>query len=228
MSNLGNKDKRKLKSLKKSAQKEYDGKNKLLNKLSKRSFACQKDAELETEKFLKDHSLNYHEIDWNIEAKEEKVKRKKRGRPKKGEIIPTQTHYYLSGSLKLDEENYAFERELCGLFVLITTLMDTEKYPAERILKEYKGQRNVERIFKFIKDPSWVGSFCVKTPERLTAMGYILLMTAVIYTLWERRVRKALAGEDVEPIRGLNRQKTKKPTTYALQSVLSGILVSPK
>ena len=35
----------------------------------------------------------------------------------------------------------------------------------------------------------------------------------------------ALAAKDEKPIKGLNRQKTKKPTSYALQTVLSGILV---
>jgi hypothetical protein len=83
----------------------------------------------------------------------------------------------------------------------------------------------VERIFKFIKNPSWVGSFCLKKPERVAALGYILFMAAVIYTLGERRVRMALDNEDTELIEGLNRQKTKTPTAYALEVVLNPILV---
>ena len=125
----------------------------------------------------------------------------------------------------MDNESYTMERELCGQYVLITTLMDTQSHPARSILERYKGQGNVERIFRFIKNPSWVGSFCLKKPERIAALGYILLMAAVIYTLWERRVRKALSEKGVEPIRGLNKQKTKKPTSYALQVVLKPILV---
>ena len=213
------KDKRKLKALDKAVQREYQEKTKALNKLAKRPFICQKDAEMEAERFK---DLYYYDVDWSIEARGEKVKREKKGRPKKGEVT-TQTRYYLCGSLKLNEKRYVLEQELCGLFVLITSLMDTEEYPAEKILKEYKGQMNVERIFKFIKNPAWVGSFCLKTPERLTALGYLLLMAAVIYTLWERRVRQAL--KDAEPIRGLNQKKTRKPTAYALQTVLSAILV---
>ncbi len=83
----------------------------------------------------------------------------------------------------------------------------------------------MDRIFRFIKNPSWVGSFCLKKPERVAALGYILFMAAVIYTLWERRVRMALDNEDSEPIEGLNRQKTKRPTAYALEVVLNPILV---
>ena len=106
--------------------------------------------------------------------------------------------------------------------------MDINEYSAKAILERYKGQGNVERIFKFIKNPAWIGAFCLKKPERLAALGYVLLMAAIIYTLWERRVRMELAKENVLPIEGLNKRKTKKPTTYALQTVLSSILVLSK
>jgi transposase len=220
-----NKDKRKLKPLDKAVKRESDIVKKRLKKLSKRPFACEKDAKIEIEKFLEKHPLRLHQIQWKIEPREEKVKRKKRGRPKKGESNKVCTNYYLSGSFKDDKKAYDLERELCGQFVLLTTLMDTEKYPAKIILERYKGQGNVERIFRFIKNPSWVGSFCLKKNERIAALGYILLIAAVIYTLWERKVRKSLAKDGVEPIEGLNKQKTKRPTTYALQVVLKPILV---
>lgn len=219
------KDKRKLKALDKAVNREYDKNVKRFEKLDKRPFACEKDAEIEAKKFQKKHSPKLHHIDWKIEVKEEKVKRKKRGRPKKNEMIKFQTNYYLSGSQRLDDVAYEMERELCGQYVLITSLKDTEKDPAKTILDKYKGQYYVERIFKFIKNPSWVGSFCLKKPERVTALGYILFMAAIIYTLWERRVRMALDNDDVEPIEGLNRQKTKRPTAYALEVVLNPILV---
>ena len=219
------KDKRKLRALDKSVNKESKKQMKRFEKLAKRPFACRKDAEIEVETYLEKHSPKLHIIDWKIEAKEEKVKRKKRGRPKKNETVKTHTNYYLSGSLKLDEDAYASKRELCGQYILITTLKDIEKYPARTILKRYKGQYYVERIFKFIKDPSWVGSFCLKKPERIAALGYVLFIAAIIYTLWERRVRMALNDHDVEPIAGLNRKKTKRPTAYALEVVLNPILV---
>lgn len=218
-------DKRKLKTLDRGVKREREKTVKELKKLNKRPFACSMDAEIETKKFLNDTNIKYHNIDWKIEAKKEKVKRKKRGRLPKGESIPYRTNYYLSGELKKDKITYAREQELCGLFVLITTLLNVEKYSSKTILEKYKGQGNVERIFRFIKNPAWIGAFCLKKPERLAALGYILLMAAMVYTLWERRVRKALAVDGVEPIRGLNRQKTEKPTTYALQTVLSSILV---
>ena len=111
------------------------------------------------------------------------------------------------------------------MFVLITTLKDVQEYPGRYILEQYKGQYDVERIFRFIKNPAWVGAFCLKKNERLAALGYVLLMAAIVYTLWERRVRRALANDNQKPIEGLNRKKTRKPTAYALQTIFSGILV---
>jgi len=219
------KDKRKIRALDKAVNNECNKNMERFEKLSKRPFACKKDAEIEMKNFQKKHSPKFHQIDWKIEVREEKMKRKKRGRPKKNEAIRFQINYYLSGSLRLDDDAYVTERELCGQYVLITSLKDSKKEPARTILEKYKGQYYVERIFKFIKDPSWVGSFCLNKPERIAALGYVLFIAAIIYTLWERRVRMALDNEDIEPIDGLNRQKTKRPTSYALEVVLNQILV---
>ncbi len=219
------KDKRKTKAVKRHLKKEFDLNSKLIQKLLKRRFACREDAYLEIERHNPSFSMDYHNIEWDIEERTEAVRRAKRGRPKKGDVRQFRTGYYLRGRLVVREDavNNALER--CGMFVLITTLMDAKKYPARLILEKYKGQGNVERIFRFLKNPAWVGAFCLKKEERLASLGYVLLMAAVIYTLWERRVRMALAAKDEKPIEGLNRQKTRKPTSYALQTVLSGILV---
>lgn len=136
-----------------------------------------------------------------------------------------QTNYYLIGALIENKDAINNDTDDSGLFVLITTLMDIQQYPARTLLERYKGQGNIERIFRFLKNPTWVGAMCLKKPERLAALGYVLLMAAIIYTLWERRVRRALASPEEKPIEGLNRQKTKKPTSYALQVVLGAILV---
>lgn len=219
------KDQRKLKALAKAVKKEFTQAKKALRELRKRPFACAKDAEIEAEKHLKDHPLDYHTINWNIEVKEEREKRKNRGRPKKGAVIPIHTIHYLSGKLAFDSQPYTIAIECCGLFVLITTLRDVEKDPCKTILERYKGQGSVERIFRFIKNPIWLGAFCLKKPERIAALGYVLLIAALVYVLWERRVRNALSAPEAVPIEGLNRKKTIRPTTYALQSVLTPILV---
>lgn len=219
------KDQRKLKALDRTVLHDHNTTAKELTTLSKRPFACRQDAEIETEKFHRKHTMQYHQVNWTITETQKPTKRKQRGRPKKTETIPTMTRYYLTGELSRDDAIYKQERELCGLFVLITSLQDATKHSAQTILERYKGQGTIERIFKFIKNPSWIGSFCLKKPERLTALGYVLLLAAMIYTLWERRVRNALAEQGTMPIQGLDKKKTNKPTTYALQTILTPILI---
>lgn len=219
------KDQRKLKALDHSVQQDYTNASKVLTVLSKRPFACKQDAEIEIEKLRTKPKILYHQITWTITEIQEHAKRNKRGRPKKTETISTQTRYHLTGELRRDDTAYEQERELCGLFVLITSLKDVAQHPARTVLERYKGQGTIERIFKFIKNPSWIGSFCLKKPERLTALGYVLLIAAMIYTLWERRVRNKLTNKDTKPIEGLNKKKTTKPTTFALQNALTSIMV---
>ncbi len=219
------KDKRKLKTLDRAVEREYKTVAKDLLELRKRPFACKRDAEIEKERFLKEHMVKYHITDWEIEERTEKVKRKGRGRPRNDEKTLSEMNHYLSGKVQCNDQMYMMDRELCGLFVLITSLEDVKKHSSRYILERYKGQGTVERIFKFIMNPSWVGSFCLKKPERIAALGYLLLIAALIYTLWERRVRKALSDPNVAPIDGLNQQKTRTPTTFALQKVMSSILI---
>ena len=65
----------------------------------------------------------------------------------------------------------------------------------------------------------------MNNPERIVSFGYILLMAAQVYTILERVVRKNLENPDEDPVEGLNRQNTKRPTSYAIEYVLSAILV---
>jgi len=134
------KDKRKLKALDRAVKREHTALTKTLEELKKRPFACKRDAESEVDKFLKEYDVKSHIIDWEIEEKTERAKREKRGRPKNGEKIQTQTNHYLNGSLRLDNEAYEIERDVCGLFVLITSLMDVKKRSSKDILQRYKGQ----------------------------------------------------------------------------------------
>src|SRR5665811_915370 len=218
-------DKRKLKTLNSKIEKEKLELIKKAQEESKREFFCEEDARAEIDKFLKKNKSKFHTIASEIIEVEKTIKRNKRERLKNGEI-PSKERRFL---VKIDpgQDVTACNRELerCGLFVLITTLKDMEKYPDRKILSQYKGQQAVENIFKFIKDPTLVGAYCLKNHERIVAFVYILLIAAQVYTILERIVRKNLENPDEEPMEGLNRQKTKRPTAYAIEYVLSAILV---
>ena len=218
-------DKRKLKTLNSKIEKEKLELVKKAQEESKREFFCEADARAEIDKFLKKNKSKFHTIASEIIEVEKTIKRNKRGRLKNGEIPSKERRFLVKIEPGQDVTACNREQERCGLFVLITTLKDMEKYLDREILSQYKGQQAVENIFKFIKDPTLVGAYCLKNPERIVAFGYILLMAAQVYTILERIVRKNLENPDEEPVEGLNRQKTKRPTAYAIEYVLSAILV---
>jgi len=124
-----------------------------------------------------------------------------------------------------DPERIAAARERCGLFVLITTLLDQAAYPPATLLAEYKEQHLAERMHSFLKDPLAVGAFCLKKPERVIALGYVLLIAAMVHTLLERQVRQALANVEQTPIEGLDHRPTRRPTTWAIFTALKAILI---
>ena len=68
-------------------------------------------------------------------------------------------------------------------------------------------QGSIERRFAFMKDPEIVDSFFVKKPERVEALGYVLLMVCLLFSVLERRVRQA-----GEPLPTLSRGDLPNPT----------------
>jgi hypothetical protein len=58
------------------------------------------------------------------------------------------------------------------------------------LLEEYKWQGSVERRFAFCKDPEIVDAFFVKKPERVLALGYVLVLVCLVFSVLERRVRR--------------------------------------
>lgn len=134
------------------------------------------------------------------------------GGPGRGERPPTATWYRLRVTLVPNKGAQQQAREYCGLFVLITSLLDRDRYPARHLLDTYKGQHTAEQALRFIKSPAWVGAYCLKKPERVAALGYVVLLAAIVYTLLERQVCHALAEPSQPSVRGLDNKPTRRPT----------------
>jgi len=218
-------DERHLKTLERTLAREVKQYQKLVEAIGPKSFTERAAAEAELTYMLRTWSATYHRLTGEVESYERQLPRSHRGRPRLGEAPPTATHYRLRLTLTPDEAAQQQARERCGLFVLITSLRDRERYPARHLLSEYKGQQTAERALGFIKSPLWVGAFCLKKPERVAAFGYVVLLAAIVYTLLERQVRCALAEPEQPPLSGLDNKPTKQPTAYAVQVTLSPILV---
>ena len=104
------------------------------------------------------------------------------------------------------------------------------KFRFERMLMQRHLQVNMFRLisstelrFKFLKDPMFVDSLFLKTPERIEALGYVLLIALFIYMTLEERIRTAVQQQNIrlQPVRGWH---TRKPTAKQVILMLEHIV----
>ena len=198
---------------------------KALAEIEQQTFEQEEDAQAYRTTFLARKKLRYHQVTSIVEPEEVELPYSRPGRPPKGATRPTAIRYRLRLTPICDLATFRQACQSHGKFVLITSLRDRQRRPARDILAEYKEQHTAERAFRFIKDPTWVGAFCLKKPERIVAFAYVLLMAAMLYTLLERQVRQRLQMPDEKPVLGLDNRPTKQPTAYAIKTILAPILI---
>jgi transposase len=80
-----------------------------------------------------------------------------------------------------------------GRFILATNDMNTNAYPDSEILADYKKQQNVERGFRFIKDPWFrVDSIFLKSPKRIQALMMVMTLCLLVYNVAQYKLRESL------------------------------------
>lgn len=192
--------------------------------LSGQEFACTKEAQKAWEKFEHTNRKSSFPISSIIESHTRPKRRDKRGRPNKNEIQETETVYTLKVEIASVPPDIIEEKEQrMGYFVLATNHSDASELPAEQVLREYKQQNSVGLRFKFLKDPMFVDSLFLKTPERIEALGYVLLIALFIYMTLEERIRTAVQQKNIriQPVRGWH---TSKPTAKQVILMLEHIV----
>jgi len=151
-----------------------------------------------------------------------------RGRPpKNGERRVAKTRYVLEGILVEREGEVERLQQAAGCFVLLTnvpTAGEMAHTPLE-VLAAYKEQHGIERNFAFLKDPLIVNDLFLKRPERIEALGFILLASLLTWNLMEHVMREHLrrAGATIS---GWDRKPTSTPTTFMMTTKFKGLLVA--
>ena len=119
-------------------------------------------------------------------------------------------------------------REEAGCFVLMSNVPKASEqeggYDSCATLQAYKEQHGIERNFGFLKDPAIVDSLFLDTPERLEALGLILLTALLIWRLMERTMRQSVEEND-EPVAGWDHKPTRHPTSFMMTTKFSGVMV---
>lgn len=215
-------DERKTKTMERQLQAEQKQLLSDAAELARRRFACSADAQAASDIWLKTRADTWHNLTTSVETVRERLKQDHRGRPRKDEQ-PAWSDYYRVQVTVGDRDHQRVRAELQrrSAFVLITTL-SADEFPAHQLLTEYKQQISLEQRFHFVKDPAFVDAFFLHKPERVEALGYVLLMACLVFSLLERRVRRA-----GKPLDTPSRGKLDNPTGFEILHHMRGAIVVP-
>ena len=165
---------------------------KQFQKLCKKVFAWQQDAEQALADFCSRISVLRIE---NGETIAKPVFSGK-GRPKKGQA-PDSIDYLLTGQAVTCLNKVAKANEQSGIFILATNDISDELDMAG-LLAAYKSQQTVERGFRFLKSPDFmVSSLFLKKPERIEALLMIMTCSLMVYAALEHRIRQSLRQKEL-------------------------------
>ena len=178
---------------------------KALKELKKVKFACEEDARAALERWKKENPYCLLE---DIEISTITTKENgKRGRPRKDEKLIV--HYVVDAKAVRNEEIALDEKEYQGRFIIASNDLNLD---AEEMLENYKNQSKVEKGFRFIKDKSFrVSEVYLKKPQRIEALSMIMVLTLMIYSVAEWKLREKLK-ETGETVPDQLKKQTQKPT----------------
>lgn len=173
-------------------------------KLSRQQFACQQDAELALHSFQAEHpclsTISSQLISHKHYAKA--------GRPQSKQQASSLS-YSLSAcfAMSLVEHQQTITRKSC--FMLASNQLDLSDL---EILEGYKGQKYVERGFRFIKDPIFlISTIFLKKPERVMALLMVMTVCLLVYAALDYRIQAVLKHNCVS-VPDQKRKPTSRPT----------------
>lgn len=179
-----------IKQVDKRVKKAVDFVEKQVFHFQARRFACADDAVADLQilaKKWKYHSVKSYQI---VEHQAFEGK----GRPKKGQE-PTKIEYQVIAEFETDLNKINLEKSKEGHYV-IGGNTDAKELSDEEVIAAYKQQQQVERGFRFLKDPLFfASSLFLKNPKRIMALLMVMLLSLLVYGIAERRMRACLAEQ---------------------------------
>jgi len=212
-------EQRRKKKIDRETKKDLEKAKKIKRELTDTKYFCKKDAEVAAEKV---HHPKYHKLKTSIEEK----KIYKRGRPKNSKKEVAAVRYILKCNIIVDDKLVEDLKEEAGCFVLISNISASQRTAGD-ILKIYKEQHGIEKNFGFLKDPLIVNDLFLKKTERIEALGFILVMSLLIWRLAERCIRKYIKEEGIT-ITGWDKKQTDRPTTFMMSTKFCSVHILRK
>jgi transposase len=189
---------------------------------ARQEYFCHADAEAAAAK-LRALPSAYHWVE--VEVQERPKYGPGRPSPKYPRVIKT-LRYGLQVTLHERAEVIAHKRQEAGCFVLLTNVPTVGEmaHRTGEVLRAYKEQHGVEQNFAFLKDPVMVNSLFLKKPERIEALGLVLLLALLLWRLVERALRIHVESTG-NPLVGWDKKATQKPTAFMMMTKFAAVMV---
>ena len=205
------------KTVGKAVEKERQRLDKAVFHLKAQRYGCQPDAERvlnELKKTTRYHALGEPEF---IQHKQYSGA----GRPKK-EADAKDTQWQIIATFVRDDEHVESQRQQKACFIIGTNVPESE-LDDWAVFQTYKNQSQVERGFRFLKDPLFfVSSLFLKKASRIQALLMVMTLSLLVYSIAERRMRKQLAANNESLPNQINIPTT-TPTLRWVFQMLEGI-----
>lgn len=215
-------DKRRQQRLAREIQASYSTIQTAARTAEQQAYFCRADAEAAAAK-LRAMPTAYHLMDVAVEEQPLYG----RGRPSlhKPRTVKAM-RYRLKPTVRAHTERIAHMEEEAGCFVLLTNVPTTGDlaHSARDILTGYKDQHGTEQNYGFLKDPVLVNSLFLKKPERIEALGLVLLLALLIWRLMERAMRTYVDTTST-PLIGWDKKATERPTSFMMVTKFAGVIV---
>jgi transposase len=205
----------------KNIEKSFKEKDKSLNSLMNKNFACEADAVSAIDEFKK--ILKYHSIGESQILSQAHYSQ--RGRPNLRQE-PSHYSFHIQANLVENPLVLAKLRRKAGRFVLGTNSLEEQNWSAQNILHEYKQQQPTERGFRFLKDPLFFAqSVFLKNTQRIMALAMLMTLALMVYSLGQRQLRLALKQAEATLPDQKGKPSTRPTLRWILQCFLSVHLV---
>jgi len=205
------------KTLEKRRATEEEKVTRALVHLKNRTFACEKDAITEAERWIKMYP-QYQFDSFEIVTTKER-KNGARGRPARGEEMLTV--FSIASNIRLKDTAWVKEQYALGRFVLATNDL---VIAAEDLLSGYKEQGFAERGFRFLNDKSFaISDVFLKKIGRIEALGMSMILMLAVYSIGEYQLRKRLEELNRSVLNQLGKP-TSKPTLKWVLTFFDGVV----
>jgi transposase len=154
-------------------------------------------------------------ISYQIHAtREYRRKYQGKGRPKKDSPSNVTWKQIYSISFGVDKDAASEDEKGDGVFPLLTNL-DSETYPAKKVLEIYKFQPFIEKRYSQLKTYQEIAPVYLKKAERVVAFLHIHVMALMVAALIERKLRLGMKQEGTDSLPIYPEQRAcKSPTIF--------------